>query len=74
MTMLKAIADFAVEVDGELICIEKNKTRVSADHPLLADCRHLFEPVRGPHSDSDERSVVRALDATGELLEDRRKR
>jgi hypothetical protein len=72
MTMLKALADFTVEIDGELILIEKGKTRVSSSHPLLADCRHLFEPVRGRGGDSDTRTVVRALDATGQLIETRK--
>jgi hypothetical protein len=70
--MLRAIADFACEVDGELIYVEKGKTRVSSAHPMLTDCRHLFEPVRGLGSDSDTRSACRALDGTGRLIEDRR--
>jgi hypothetical protein len=69
--MLQALADFACEVDGELIYVEKGKTRVSSGHPMLADCRHLFEPVRGRGSDSDTRTAVRALDATGQLIETR---
>jgi hypothetical protein len=70
--MMRALADFACEVDGELIYIEKGKTRVSSDHPLLRDSRHLFEPVRGLGSDSDTRTACRALDGTGRLIEDRR--
>jgi hypothetical protein len=70
--MLRALADFTVEVDGELIMIEKDKTRVSDSHPMLADCRHLFEPVRGRGCDSDTRAAVRALDGTGRLIETRK--
>lgn len=71
--MLRALASFPVEVDGELILIEKGRTRVSSSHPMLADCRHLFEPVRGRGSDSDTRTAVRAFDGTGWLLEDRKR-
>jgi hypothetical protein len=38
---------------------------------MLADCRHLFEAVRGRGCDSDTRTAVRALDATGQLIETR---
>jgi hypothetical protein len=69
--MLRALADFACEVDGELIYVEKGRTCVSSSHPMLADCRHLFEPVRGRGSDSDTRAAVRALDGTGQLIETR---
>jgi hypothetical protein len=73
MTMLRALADFTVEIDGELVFVERGKTRVSDSHPMLADCRHLFEPVRGRGSDSDTRTAVRAFDGTGRLIEDRKR-
>jgi hypothetical protein len=69
--MLRALADFACEVDGELIFIRKGVDRVSSDWPGLADSRHLFEEVEGPGRHGD-RSACRALDATGKLIEDRR--
>jgi hypothetical protein len=69
--MMRALADFACEVDGELIYVQKGVTRVSSDHPLLADSRHLFEPVTSGPGSSD-RIACRALDASGKLIEDRR--
>jgi hypothetical protein len=72
MTMLQALASFPVEVDGELIYVEKGRTRVSSKWPGLEGARHLFEPVRGPGSDSDTRTAVRALDGTGQLIETRK--
>jgi hypothetical protein len=47
MTMLRALADFACEVDGELIYVEKDKTRVSSQWPGLKDSRHLFRARDG---------------------------
>jgi hypothetical protein len=70
MTMLRALADFACEVDGELIYVEKDKTRVSSQWPGLKDSRHLFEPVTGRGSDSDTRTACRALDSAGQLIEE----
>jgi hypothetical protein len=70
--MLRALADFACEIDGELIYVEKGRTRVSSEWPGLQDCRHLFERVDGRGSDADTRGVVRALDGTGQLIETRK--
>jgi hypothetical protein len=71
MTMYRALASFPYEDDdGELTYFEKGKTRVSPDHPVLRDTRHLFEAVTtGPGSSN--RTACRALDATGRLLEER---
>lgn len=66
MRMLRALADFACEVDGELIYVQKGVTRVAENHPVLTDSRHLFEPVPGPRG--EVRSVCRALDGNGRLL------
>lgn len=68
--MLRAIADFAADIDGELVLFTKNRTRVRAGSEPPGT-RHLFEPVTtGPGTTG--RSEIRALDSGGHLLEDRR--
>jgi hypothetical protein len=69
-SMLRALSDFACEVDGDLILVSKGDL-VHPDHPLLADSAHLFERVRTGHG-SEIRTACRALDASGRLIEERR--
>jgi hypothetical protein len=68
--MLRALADFTVELDGELVFIEKGRDQVSSDWAGLKDCRHLFEPVAGAGRHGD-RSQCRAYDGMGRLYEQR---
>jgi hypothetical protein len=68
--MLRALADFACEIDGELIYVQKGVTRVAEDHPILTDSRHLFERVPGPRGEA--RCECRAYDGVGRLLTETR--